>query len=91
MAGQIYNLGDESQNHSKLDICRLISQIIPGVTIEECADVKDLDHRDYTVSYAQIKALGFQAAVSVKDGIRELCGPLQWIDNRDLYSNRISD
>ncbi|MGA2058938.1 MAG: SDR family oxidoreductase [Thermoguttaceae bacterium] len=91
MTGQVYNLGHESQNHSKLDICRLISQIIPGVTIEECADAKDLDRRDYTVSYARIKALGFQTAVSVEDGIRELCGPLQWIDNRDSFSNRFSD
>jgi nucleoside-diphosphate-sugar epimerase len=91
MAGHVYNLGDESQNHAKLDICRLISQIIPGVTVEECADAKDLDRRDYAVSYARIKALGFQTAVSVNDGIRELCGPLQWIDDRDSFSNRISD
>jgi nucleoside-diphosphate-sugar epimerase len=91
MAGQVYNLGDESQNFSKLDICRLISQIIPGITVEECTDAKDLDRRDYAVSYARIKALGFQTGVAVQDGIRELCGPLQWIDNRDLFSNRISD
>jgi nucleoside-diphosphate-sugar epimerase len=91
MAGQVYNLGDESHNYSKLDLCRLISQIIPGVTIEECADAVDLDRRDYTVSYARIKALGFQIAVSVEEGIRELCGPLQWIDNLDLFSNRFSD
>lgn len=91
MSGHVYNVGNEGQNYTKLDICRLIAQIIPGVAIEEWADGKDLDQRNYTVSYARIRAMGFKTEISVEEGIRELCGPLQWIDHRERFSNLISN
>ncbi len=87
MTGQTYNVGDESQNHTKLEICRLISKIIPGTRIEECSEGRDPDQRNYAISYARLRALGFQADVSLEEGIRELCGPLPWIERPEEYSN----
>ncbi len=58
MTGQVYNVGDESQNYTKLEICRLISQIIPGVTIQQCTEGQDLDRRNYLVSYQRIRGPG---------------------------------
>jgi len=71
--GQIFNLGTDSGNYSKDDIVRLILKRMPQTIVE----YKDLtfggDMRDITVSFAKIKnALGFDTALDVDDGIREL-------------------
>ena len=74
MAGQVFNVGDESQNLSKLNVCRIIQEVVPGVEIDACASGHDADRRDYTVHYARIRALGFRATVSLEEGVRACRG-----------------
>jgi nucleoside-diphosphate-sugar epimerase len=87
MRGRVFNVGDESQNLTKMDVCRTILQIIPGVEIDESSTGQDPDRRDYLVSYVRISALGFHSTITVPDGVRELAGALRWIDCRDAFCN----
>ncbi len=70
---EVFNLGTDHGNYSKDDIVRLILKRMPETVVE----YKDLtfggDMRDITVSFAKIKnVLGFDTALDVDDGIREL-------------------
>ena len=47
----------------------------------------DEDMRNYEVSYAKLRSLGFETAVSVEDGIHELIRGLQALDVANPYSN----
>ena len=87
MSGGVLNVGDEIQNCTKLDVCRVIQQVVPGVAVEAAAAGQDMDRRDYAVSYARIKALGFHSTVSLENGVRELAQVLPWIDRREHFSN----
>jgi nucleoside-diphosphate-sugar epimerase len=84
MVGQVFNVGDERQNLSKLDVCEIIARLVGGVEIEICADGKDADQRDYAVRYARIRSRGFQARVGLEDGIRELCSALRWVGRDEV-------
>ncbi len=71
--GQVYNLGTERGNYTKDEIVNLVLKRLP----ETVVFYKDLsfggDMRDLTVSFEKIKReLGFEAALTVDDGIREL-------------------
>ena len=87
MVERVFNVGHESQNLTKLDVCRTIQQIVPGVEIDDSSTGQDTDRRDYLVNYARIRALGFNATVTLPDGVRELAGALRWIDRRDQFVN----
>ena len=79
VTGRVFNVGDEGQNCTKLELCRIIQQVVPGVEIDATAGGRDADRRDYAVSYERIKALGFVAAVSLEEGLRELAKALRWM------------
>ena len=87
MLGRVFNVGDEDQNYTKLDVCRLIQRHVPGVQIEDCPDGRDADRRDYAVSYARIRAAGFRAEVPIDRGLAELAAALRWIDRPEDLLN----
>lgn len=71
--GQVYNLGAEHGNYTKDEIVNLILRRMPETEVE----YKDLtfggDMRDIRVSFAKIqRELGFETALDVDDGIRDL-------------------
>lgn len=71
--GQIYNLGTEQGNYTKDEIVGLVIKRLP----ETVVSYKDLtfggDMRDITVSFEKIRReLGFEAALTVDDGVREV-------------------
>jgi nucleoside-diphosphate-sugar epimerase len=73
ISGQIYNLGTEKGNYTKDQIVEHILKRIPETVVE----YKDLtfggDMRDISVSFAKIKReLGYEAALDIDDGVREL-------------------
>ncbi|HSW45411.1 MAG TPA: NAD(P)-dependent oxidoreductase [Phycisphaerae bacterium] len=87
MIGRAFNVGHESQNMTKMDVCRAIREIIPGVEIDDSATAEDPDHRDYVVSYARMGALGFSPTHTIPEGIHELVRALRWIGCRDAFGN----
>lgn len=71
--GQIFNLGTESGNYTKDEIVGLVIKRLP----ETVVTYKDLtfggDMRDITVSFEKVqRELGFQAKLTVDDGIRDV-------------------
>ncbi len=71
--GQIYNLGSESGNYTKDEIVGLVIKRLP----ETIVTYKDLtfggDMRDIRVSFEKIRRqLGFEAVLTVDDGVREV-------------------
>jgi len=76
--GQVYNLGTEKGNYTKDEIVALILKRLPETTLH----YKDLtfggDMRDITVSFEKVRQqLGFEAQLSVDDGIRQVLHALQ--------------
>jgi nucleoside-diphosphate-sugar epimerase len=86
MKDNVYNVGNDALNCSKLDLCNKIKSIFPDFYFVESEIGEDLDKRDYIVSSQKIYNLGFQCKRSLEDGIRELYKSYQIIrENR--YSN----
>lgn len=83
MAGRVFNVGDERQNVTKLELCRMVARVVPGVEIES-GEGRDADQRDYRLSCRRIAAQGFRPSVTLEEGIRELCRALRWVDRGQL-------
>jgi len=86
MVDQIYNLGDESLNLTKGQLAQRIREKINfDLQISEVRE--DPDKRDYTVDFSKLRALGYQARVSIEQGIEELARGLQIIDVANPFTN----
>lgn len=86
MAGNVYNVGDESMNYSKEDICKMIEQKT-GAYIHYADIGEDADKRNYVVSYDRIQKLGYKTTITVEEGLDELTRALQAIEFRTPYTN----
>ncbi len=76
--GQVYNLGTDDGNYTKDEIVGLVIKRLP----ETVVSYKDLtfggDMRDITVSFGKVhSALGFEAKLTVDDGVREVVHALR--------------
>lgn len=76
--GQVFNLGSDAGNYTKDEIVQLVQRHVPGTEVT----YKDLsfggDMRDITVSFEKIRReLGFEARISVEEGIVEVRDALQ--------------
>jgi nucleoside-diphosphate-sugar epimerase len=86
MKDNVYNVGNDALNCSKLDLCNKIKEIFPDFYFVESEIGEDLDKRDYIVSSKKIYNKGFRCKRSLEDGIKELYKSYQIIrENR--YSN----
>jgi nucleoside-diphosphate-sugar epimerase len=86
MKGKAYNAGLDSANLSKLQLCAEIKKEVPGFVYMEAPIGEDPDKRDYVVSNARLKKAGFEAKVTLGQGIKELvkgCAILQ----RSIHGN----
>ena len=86
MEGEIYNVGDNSMNYSKEDICLIIKKKVDYYLHFAEID-KDLDQRDYTVSYEKLKLLGFHTTTTMEEGIDELIKITEVLEMYDPYRN----
>lgn len=87
MAGEVYNVGSNSMNYSKGDVCKMIQERTDCYV--HYADFDgDADKRDYVVSYDKINTLGFDTTIGVEEGIDELLNvfPLVKMENK-RYKN----
>lgn len=87
MRGQVYNLGADSLNSTKLDFAKQIQKVI-GCEIVEHNETTDPDKRDYLVSSQKLYDLGFTIEDTTLDrNIVELYNFCKTIDNIDGMFN----
>lgn len=70
MVGQIFNVGSNDLNFSKLDLAMRIKKQIDFKIID--SDLDDFDRRNFIIDYSKISGLGFAPSYSIEDGIMEL-------------------
>jgi nucleoside-diphosphate-sugar epimerase len=76
VAGEIFNLGGDANNHRINEIGDMVAQTVGGVEVERRDEIAD--PRDYRVSFAKIRqVLGFEPEYSVADGIREVAAAIR--------------
>jgi nucleoside-diphosphate-sugar epimerase len=86
MRHQVYNVGSEGMNYSKAQVCEMIRERVEYYL--HYADVgEDADKRNYVVSYAKIRALGYETTISVQQGINELVRAVRVLEYDTPYSN----
>jgi len=72
MKGKPYNVGLDDANLSKIELCKVIKEVIPSFVFFEAPIGEDPDKRDYLVSNARILQTGYQPDWPISRGIREL-------------------
>ncbi len=72
LKGNIFNLGLNKANLTKLDLCKKIKNFLPKFEFVISYDQTDPDQRDYFVSNKKINNNGFEAKYSLDKGIKEL-------------------
>jgi len=86
MRGQVYNVGSDTMNFSKQDVCDLIQkQVKCYVHYAEVGE--DADKRNYVVSYKKLSSLGYDTTISVEEGIAELARGIQILSFKNPYCN----
>ena len=71
ISGQVYNVGDNSQNYTKIALAKMVKDYLPETEIEIQDTKKDL--RNYKVSFDKINLkLNFHISKTVNDGIIEI-------------------
>ena len=83
MMGEVYNVGSNSMNYSKKDVCQIIKKKT-NCYVHYADFDGDADKRDYVVSYDKIGTLGYNTTITVEEGVDEMVKvfPLVRIDNK---------
>jgi|TARA_Y100000310_G_scaffold343477_1_gene451300 nucleoside-diphosphate-sugar epimerase len=69
---QVFNLGSDEANLSRMQLAKKVADYIPGTAISEDTVYEDPDKRDYIVSNERLKEAGFKAKTTVEQGIKEV-------------------
>ena len=72
MKNDVFNVGDECMNMSKIDVAHVIQSRVKNCKITKSSKGQDKDKRNYEVSYKKIRHLGFRSEFSLEDGVDEL-------------------
>jgi nucleoside-diphosphate-sugar epimerase len=88
MKGEVYNLGADELNYSKLQIAELVAKAT-SATIVEDSTWEDPDKRHYQVSYKKLRGTGFKTTLSIADGINEIVKAFPTLTFPSAYSNAI--
>ena len=70
MLGQVFNVGSNELNFSKLELAERIKKFIDFTIID--SDLSDFDKRNFVINYDKINSLGFKQTISIEEGILEL-------------------
>lgn len=70
MRGNVYNVGHEDMNFTKLEIAEQL-QAITGCELIQ-TQIDDPDLRSFTISFEKIRGLGYGITYSLEQGVREL-------------------
>ena len=84
---QIFNVGSNKNNKSKIDIIKHIQKIFPQIQYKIIKNSKD--KRDYNVSFNKIKnRLNFKPKYSINFGILEIINFLRSIKSKKVLQNQ---
>jgi len=86
MVKNIYNIGSDSLNYTKKEICETIASKI-DVYLHYADFDGDADKRDYIVSYKKLNSLGFETKYTIEQGIEGLLKVFPLLDVRNPYKN----
>ena len=86
MRGEVYNVGTDENNLSKLQLGNLVSQIT-GAELHLADFAEDEDKRNYQVSYSKIRKAGFDCINDISSGIKELVHAYSILDEKSDYRN----
>ncbi len=70
MKGEIFNVGHDAMNYSKLEIAEHIQKFTDCKIID--SDMKDFDVRNFVISFDKFRGCGFTPKRSLDDGIKQL-------------------
>src|SRR5262245_21484671 len=103
VAGEIFNVGDDSMNHQVQQLAEFVLDVIPNVTVHNIPD--DPDKRTYNLAFGKIKErLGFVPKKTIHQGIVEIkealdrglitgddptCYTLQWYKSLIEWQKRV--
>jgi len=89
-SGNVFHVGEQSNNISVKKIAEIVKSILPTTKIEYIKD-KPTDRRDYWINCQKFKNnVGWNAEYSIEKGIQELIGKLETLDwdwDSDNYRN----
>ncbi|HWP36232.1 MAG TPA: NAD-dependent epimerase/dehydratase family protein [Gemmatimonadales bacterium] len=86
VAGQVFNVGGDAQNHRISHVGQMVAELVGDVAVETRDDVPD--PRDYRVSFERIRrVLGFVPKFSVADGIREVAAAVRGDPSLQRYQD----
>lgn len=72
--GEIFNVGSAANVYQLGPLAEIVAAEVPReVSVEFYGDV---DHRSYRVAFDKIEALGWRAARTAEDGVREICAAM---------------
>ncbi len=70
--GEIFNVGENSQNYQVQDIAKIVVEEVPNTKLKR-TESNNNDQRTYRVDFAKIKeTLGFTPQITVRDGVKEI-------------------
>jgi len=76
VAGEIFNVGGNAQNHRIAELGSMVADIVGGVAVDNRSEIPD--PRNYRVDFAKIqKTMGFVPEYSVAMGIREVAAAVR--------------
>jgi nucleoside-diphosphate-sugar epimerase len=87
VAGQVFNVGNETLNSSKRELVSLLREAWPTLRVENRAEGFGGDMRSVHVSFEKIRrTLSFQTRVDLRSGVRELHEALtsRWVHPADV-------
>lgn len=86
MTGNVFNLGLDAANLSKEELALAVKRHVPNFYLHFAPIGQDPDKRNYVVSSAKLRAVGFEARRGLDDGIRELLKGYR-MEGRPLFKN----
>ena len=84
MAGQVFNVGDNDLNFSKLDLANRIKKFVEFEIVT--TNLADPDRRDFVINYDKIEKLDFKAQIDLDTGIEELVRLYKWYKPNQFFN-----
>jgi len=84
MRGQIFNVGSEAMNFTKMEIAQTVKAETACNIID--SEMADFDVRNFVIAFGKIEALGYRTHLSLEDGVREMVKLYRFYKPLSLYA-----